>query len=265
VSLTRGYYDVPALAGLAAGRAAERAGRWATELGALVLYLPPRLDAAEIRMLGRIGRHLPIRAAFPWLGEPLADREPREQAEALAAALELADPVEAEGTEGAQAELLVVSAPDPAEEVRLVVRRLAADLEAGRPLWRMGVLYGQGEPYGALVRETLEAAGVPWQAAEGRPVAASWVARSLLGLLALRERHFAREAVLEWLAGRPPIDQPAADDPCAEAPLSASSAWWRTSSGKRPSWRCGGAGGEVKRMERLARAARSRRGRLGGR
>ena len=97
----------------------------------------------------------------------------------------------------------VLSAPDPEEETRTVVRRVLADMEAGVPLWRMAILYTSDEPYAALVRETLDSAGVPWHAALGRPAAAGLAARSLLALLGLRERNFAREAVLDWIAARP--------------------------------------------------------------
>jgi len=59
-------------------------------------------------------------------------------------------------------ELTLLSALDAAEEVRGVVRRVASDLAAGVPLWRIGVLYGAEEPYGALVREALDAvSGAP--------------------------------------------------------------------------------------------------------
>ena len=36
----------------------------------------------------------------------------------------------------------LLSAPDPDEEGRAIVRRLVADLESGVPLWRMAVGYG---------------------------------------------------------------------------------------------------------------------------
>ena len=86
----------------------------------------------------------------------------------------------------------------------------------------MAVLYTAEDPYGPLVREALDAAGLPWHSALGRPAAAGWAARSLLGLIGLRERRFAREAVLEWLVGRPPIARHQHDDPlpdCADQRL----------------------------------------------
>ncbi|MCC7103787.1 MAG: PD-(D/E)XK nuclease family protein, partial [Chloroflexi bacterium] len=204
LELTARYFDVPELARLAASAADRPSARWPAEIGALVLYLPPRLDAVDVELLGRIGRRAPVFAAFPWFGEELADREPRETARLLANALGCSEPTVSSPGAVAPAGARIVSAPDPAEEARLAVRRVAADLESGIPLWRTALLYGRSEPYGALLRETLDAAGLPWHAAEGRSAATGWAARSLLGLLALREQRFARAAVLEWLASRPP-------------------------------------------------------------
>src|SRR5581483_5938943 len=220
LELTRDYYDVPALAQLAA-EAASRSRRWADDLGALALYLPPRLDAAEIALLGRLGEQVPIRAAFAAFGEPQADRLQLETAAALAAALGVDAPTYLPDAATSPAQLTLLSAPDPTEEVRNVARRLAADVDAGLGLWRIAVLYGQEEPYGLLVREALDAAELSWQAAVGRPVATGWAARSLLALLSLRERRFAREAVLDWLAGRPPHDGGEAPDPLGAISLSA--------------------------------------------
>ena len=223
--LSGAYYDVPALAHLAAS-AAQRRARWADDLGALVLYLPPRLDAAEIAMLGEIGQHVPVVAAFAHFGDELADGLQTAMARHLAAALGLAAPEAPSAQAPPERTGTLFSAPDAAEEVRGVVRRVAADLDAGVPLWRIGVLYGAEEPYGPLVREALDAAALPWQGALGRPVAAGWAARTLVGLLGLREGRFARDAVLDWLAARPPTGAADTSDPLPPVPLSA---WERLS------------------------------------
>ncbi len=219
-SLSSDYYDVPGLNRIAAVAAERSENRWPDELGALVLYLPSRLDAAEIALLSAIGRRVAVRAAFSHFGDPQADRLLQEDAKALATALGLDSPAVIEAAVS-PAELACVSAPDPAEETRAVVRRVAADLEAEIPLWRIAVLWTQDDTYGPLVREALDAAGLPWHTTLGRPLSASGAARSLLGLLGLRDRRFARDAVLEWLAGRPPADPGDPDDPLPNVPLSA--------------------------------------------
>src|SRR5205823_12556397 len=61
------------------------------------------------------------------------------------------------------------------------------------------------EPYGPLVRETLQAAGLPWSGLDGRPVAESLPGRALLGLLRLPERDFARADVIAALGAMPAL------------------------------------------------------------
>lgn len=224
-----------------------------------MLYLPPRLDSAEIALLGQLERQVPVRAAFSHLDDALADRGAQEQAEALAAALGLREPGAAAAGAGPAPDVTLVSAPDPAEEVWGTARRLVADLEANEPLWQMAVLYTQPEPYGPLVREALDAAGLPWHAAEGRPVTASWAAHSLLGLLALRERRFQREAVLAWLASRPPPGGPLADADPASIPIST---WDRLS---RRAQVLEGPRQWVQRFERLAVRLEQEEAEQGGR
>jgi hypothetical protein len=176
VDLSADFYDVPDLARLAVAATDCGASSRVDELGALVLYLPSRLDAAEIRMLGRLGRRVPVVAAMPHLGEESADGLMIETAQQLSVALSttLASPADSEPPPVALPD--VMSTPDPAEEIRAVVRRIAGDLEDGVPLWRIAVLYGTEETYGALVREALDAAGLPWHAATGRPLARCWAA-----------------------------------------------------------------------------------------
>src|SRR5207302_3313171 len=138
-----------------------------------------------------MGRHVRVVAAFAHFGDELADGLQAGTARHLAAALRLAAPAAPLAEAPPEQACTLFSAPDAAEEVRGVVRRVAADLGAGVPLWRIGVLYGAEEAYGALVREALDAAALPWQGALGRPVAAGWAARTLIGLLGLREGRFA--------------------------------------------------------------------------
>jgi ATP-dependent helicase/nuclease subunit B len=219
--LTRDFPDVPRQLRIAAElvRNAPPRSPWAEELGPVVLYLSPRLDAAEREFLRSLAGHVPVVVSLPWLDDPVADAPTRETADALAAALNTS--VTACETTSTWPSMRVLSAPDPEEEARSVLRRMLADMEAGEPLWRMAVLYSADEPYAALLRETLDSADVPWHSALGRPASAGLAARSLLGLLALRERAFAREAVLDWLASRPTLpDSDGAGDPLPDVPIS---------------------------------------------
>ncbi len=247
LNLSADFYDVPGLARIAATVAEGDSGSWAETLGALVLYLPSRLDAAEVVMLGRLGRRVPILAAMPHLGETAADALMSETAHQLAAALSTSLREAETASSSTARDVDAISAPDPAEEVRTVVRRIVGDLESGIPLWRIAVLYGAEDTYGGLVREALDAAELPWHASTGRPLTVCWAARSLLGLLGLPERRFVREAVLEWLSGRPPGDVGEADP---FPPISVST-WDRLS---RQAQVLEGARQWVERFEKLAHA-----------
>jgi hypothetical protein len=244
--LSADFYGSPELARMAMTAAEDHGGAWVDSLGALILYLPSRLDALDVQMLGRLGRRVPVLAALAHLGEAAADALMVETAEQLATALGVTLVRHTSRSSKAH-ELDVISAPDPSEEARTVIRRLVGDLERGVPLWQIAVLYGDEEMHGGLVRQALDAAELPWHASTGRPLATCWAARSLLGLLGLPERRFAREAVLEWLSGRSPGDSDAVD-PLSSIPVST---WDRLS---RQAQVLEGARQWVERLGRLARA-----------
>ena len=63
LDLVGAHRDAPELARLAAERAEAGAGAWAASLGALVVYLPQRLDEATIRLLAALGRRSAVLAA----------------------------------------------------------------------------------------------------------------------------------------------------------------------------------------------------------
>ncbi|MHB8618362.1 MAG: PD-(D/E)XK nuclease family protein [Chloroflexota bacterium] len=209
--LTRDYDDPTSVRRRAAAvlAGARSIPRELAELGPLVLWLPTRLDPADARLLAAAARWVPVVAGLPELddSEGLASRPGREMAALLSSAAGMAPPTARPAGSGVspalRAGLRVVRAPDPAEEVREVVRRVAGDLAAGVPLHHVAILYRQPDPYGPLVREQLDLAGLPWSALEGQPLASSRAGRCLLALLRLPERGFSREAVLAWVETAP--------------------------------------------------------------
>lgn len=191
----RKLYDETDLLDAAASALASDAGHAADELGHVVLYLPGRWSANSATLIGALGAMGSVDLMLSTLDDELADRETVRLASALG--LTWFDmPVAAGASTGAR--LSVLTAPVPAQEVREVVRAVLTDLDAGVPLHHMAVLVRREEPYLALVREALAAAGLPLALLGGRSVAESVVGRGLLGLLRLREQDFARTAVLDW-------------------------------------------------------------------
>ncbi|HVD01655.1 MAG TPA: PD-(D/E)XK nuclease family protein [Candidatus Dormibacteraeota bacterium] len=173
------------------------------EWGPLCVYLPHRLSSADLALLAAAGNRSRVVLGVPDLGDVEADAGPRRWLHALGIDWgSLPAPGEAAPTVPASARVLI--APDAGEEVRAAVRMLLADLDAGRvPLHRTAIVYRNPEPYQQLVRETLDAAGLPWAGLGGRSIAESFAGRGLLGLLHLRGKDFSRSAVINWLSSMP--------------------------------------------------------------
>ena len=189
---TAAYYDREALAEAAAN--AVRTGSAATALTALgpvIAYLPRTLTPAEQRLYDALrdaGRCATILAAT---GDPEADTLLPNNAPPPPSPKPALPP----------AHLLV--APDTGEEVRSVVRSVAAAAHAGTPFHRMAVLYWQQEPYAALIAEQLAAAGIPIAGPSTARLAATPVGRMLKGIVDLAGSDLPREEVMRWLTSCP--------------------------------------------------------------
>jgi ATP-dependent helicase/nuclease subunit B len=171
------------------------------EIGAIIAYLPPRLDPADIRLLTVLSTRVEVRiglAAFADAGGA-ADAETRRMLDGLGISAAPTPP----DSFALTARLRILRAPDPAEEVREIVRRVVENLEQGIPLPRQAILYRQTDPYAVLVRETLDGAGLEWSALDGQPLSETLPGRALLAVLRIGDTDFAREAVLAWLSSMP--------------------------------------------------------------
>jgi hypothetical protein len=171
------------------------------EIGPVVVFFPSAQKPAETRFLTALAALCSVDIALSALAEPLADTPSAAIAKAFGASWD-----ELPMAGATAPEVTLIAAPDATEEVRSVVRLLLVKVEEGMELRRMAIAYRDREPYGPLVRDTLEAANVPWAGIDGRPLAQSWAGRSLLGLLRLRDQKFARVAVIAWLGALPQAD-----------------------------------------------------------
>jgi ATP-dependent helicase/nuclease subunit B len=203
-SRTAAFYDDEDLA-VAAADAIESSPPALRELGDVILFLPTRLSPAEaqlIRALARAGR---LRVLLGLTGDANAD-EPIDE---LTARLAGVGPAERAPGGAAPTGTSIVSAPDPEDEVRAVVRTVLTLAAAGTPLHRVAIVFRLDDPYARLAHELLDAAGIPWSGPSMRRLADTTAGRILLGLLRLAERDFARDAVVEWIASGPvrdPVD-----------------------------------------------------------
>jgi ATP-dependent helicase/nuclease subunit B len=197
-SRTTGFYDDEDLAFAAAAALADSPPAL-REIGQVVLFLPTRLSPGEtelVRALGDAGR---LHVLLGLTGDAAAD----EPAEALAA--RLAEPGAPERVPAPATPIgtAVVSAPDPEDELRAVVRDVVTRAAAGTPLHRIAILFRVDEPYAVVAQELLDAAGVPWTGPSTRRLAETTAGRVLLGMLRLAEHDFARDEVVEWIASGP--------------------------------------------------------------
>lgn len=197
-----GLYDDHDLFGAAtAALTGSPPSRLGSEMGPVVVYLPVAQTGAQARLLRALSSHARVCLALADLGDSQADRP----AAAMARALDL-DWEQHPALQPPPSDVRLLVAPDATEEVRSVVRLLLSRLEQGQAAGRAAILYREFEPYGALIRDTLDAAGVPWAGIDGRPLSQSWAGRGLIGLLRLRQRDFARVDVLDWLGTLPEAD-----------------------------------------------------------
>jgi Exodeoxyribonuclease V, gamma subunit len=98
----------------------------------------------------------------------------------------------------------LVSAPDPAREVRAAARACLQWAQEGVGFWEMAVAYRHGEAYRPLVEAVfIEAvfieAGIPVYLHEGSPLAERPLGRQTLALLDLYESDFSRRSVMDFL------------------------------------------------------------------
>ena len=103
------------------------------------------------------------------------------------------DPLEPDET------LRLVSAPDPAREVRAAARACLSWARDGRPFWQMAVAYRHGDAYRPLIEAVFLEAGIPVYLHEGSPLAERPVGRRTLALLELHETELSRQSVMDFL------------------------------------------------------------------
>ena len=98
--------------------------------------------------------------------------------------------------------LSIIAAPDPDEEVRAVIRQIAA---ADIPFHRTAVIYRQSNPYDSLLRQHLDCARIPYAGTERRTLADTPTGRLLLGIVDLaaaggNNGAVDRELLIKWMS-----------------------------------------------------------------
>lgn len=191
---------------LVAAGAALRDPRVLDELGTMVLHLPRRLRRSELELLAPVAAAGRLRAVIGITGRQEADEVATELVAQLAG-LGLS-----ERGSGRPAAVLdpatteVVSAPDPAEEVRHAVRLIRHAIAAGTAPERIALVARVAEPYLLLAHEELHAAGIDHSAPSPGRLAQSMAGRTLLALLRWQQDGARRDALMRVLRAAPVLD-----------------------------------------------------------
>ena len=195
---TKAYYDREALAEAAAAAVSSgHADTALTALGPVIAYLPRTLTPSEQRLFDALRDAWKCATILAATGDEEADEILLPMAASSASSKPPPRP----------AHLLVTS--DTGEEVRSVIRSIAAAAHAGTPFHRMAILYWQQEPYAALIAEQFAAAGFPIAGPSTERLAATPVGRMLKGIVDLVGSDLPREEVMRWLTSCP-VKPPAA-------------------------------------------------------
>ncbi|MXZ52165.1 MAG: PD-(D/E)XK nuclease family protein, partial [Acidimicrobiaceae bacterium] len=184
----------------------------ARQLGPMIVFLPQRITDSQAGLLRAVGAATGTTIVAGATGAEDADAAVAASVGRLGA--ELDAPARRGGPAGASATVEALSVSDADDEVRHAVRAVVEAARAGTPLGRCAVVYGVESPYVRLISDALDAAGIPRCGATSRTVETSLLGRSLLEMLALRDRGFSRRVVMAWLAGAP-VSVRRPDDPDA--------------------------------------------------
>ena len=167
------FYDEEDLLDAAAASVDTHRGEFAAELGDVYVLPPGALTAASDHLLTSMRRAVG-RGHYHEVPDEPSTAEPR-----------------------------FVLAPDPASEVREVVREVIDALQGGLGLHEIGVFHGADPAYRALLSQVFESTGVPVNALPGVPLSETAAGRGVLMLAELPLQNYSRTHVIDWLSLAP--------------------------------------------------------------
>ena len=200
---TSAYYTRDDLAQAAADAVTEslRKGEsFGEDIGFVVFYLPREVTPAEQNLVQALAEANRCAVFLGLTGDDASDANILSLGARLESCLGRAASGPSPDSAG---ETRLLIAPDTHQEIRWVIRSLMSRAESGVSFRRIGVLYRQSSPYGSLIREEMELAGIPTSGPTGARLADSGAGRLIAGIMELAEGEFTRSAVLSWLTGCP--------------------------------------------------------------
>ena len=200
---TSAYYtreDLAQAAAEAVTGAVRKGETFGEDLGFVVFYLPREVTPSEQDLVQALAEANRCAVFLGLTGDDASDANILGLADRLAPCL--GQPA-SEPNPDTAGETHLLIAPDTHQEIRWVIRSLMSRAESGVPFRRIGVLYRQSAPYGSLIREEMELAGIPTSGPSGARLADSGPGRLIAGMMELAEGEFTRSAVMSWLTGCP--------------------------------------------------------------
>ena len=178
---------------------------------AVIYYLPRRLSIGDTQLAKVLLERGKCQVVAGLVGDENADGPVRELLDKLGSpgveeasnASEPPDPLWQRAESGA---LAIVAVPDPEEEVRTIVRSIAAS-EA--PFHRIAVIHRQDNPYASLLRQELDFARIPYSGVTHRSLGDTQTGLLLLGLVDLAvelngpQGAIDRERLIGWITSTP--------------------------------------------------------------
>lgn len=166
--------------------------------GHVVWHLPQPATAPLTDLLAAVLALAPATVVVGLTGVAAADAPVRDTCARAGVALP-------DGMDGVEVPVAgaIVSVTDADEEVRAVVRRVAALVEDGVRLDRIGIFHPVPDPYVGILEQQLAAAGLPANGPSRRRLADTVAGRTLLGALSLPAQRWRRDKVMALASGGP--------------------------------------------------------------
>ena len=227
----RGYYTPAEVSGMGAA-AVSQGLHGSRALPHVIYYLPMRLSAGDLQLANALLERPTCDVILGLTSDEEADGPARDLLGRLTdqdiPTPDVASPLQRLAEDGS---LSIVAAPDPEEEVRTVVRSIAAD---GLTFHQTAVVYRQDSPYASLLRQTLGLAGIPYSGTEYQSLANTPSGLLLLGLVDMAsnltdEGIIERERFIEWITSAPIRNTASTDDDRDSSQIVPASQWAKLS------------------------------------
>lgn len=202
---TSAFYDAERLAGAAADSVRDGSATALDDLGFIIFFHLREMTTAQRQLVSALADRNRCAVMLNATGDDDADKP----FAGIAAALDISHNLEraAEDEQNRSSARLasarLVIAPDPHQEIRWAIRHIMSLAGRGVPFHRMAVLYRQTAPYGALIGEEMQIAGIPVAGPGRATLADTGAGRALSGLVEIADGEFARGDVAAWFTGSP--------------------------------------------------------------